>query len=153
MQCNGAEQSPWGRAIVPLELTSVLAQYASVQAAFSIRPAVGPFVDQEIRLEKSPLFLAEKYRLAPEVVALSESRRAESMWVRTMISDASERHVATMLLSHAFMKVSFPDCDKERSAAGTIRHCNDGGRSRPRSVSLPARPAPPAPPGRRRRRA
>ena len=43
--------SPWGRAIVPLEMVSVLAEYSSAAAKFPTRgPAVGLFADQEIRM-------------------------------------------------------------------------------------------------------
>ena len=101
--------SPWGRPIIPLEMISVLAEYSSRQAEFPVKgPAVGLFADQEIRLIDGPLFVGEDYVLRREIVALAESKRTESYWVRTRIFDASgERQVAEMLLNHATLKHSY----------------------------------------------
>lgn len=109
-------RSPWGRPIVPFEMISVLTQYSSASAALPARqPVLGLFANQEIRLLDGPLFVGEKYLLEREVVALSESRRAESCWVRTSVREAtSERLVATTLLNTAFMKASYPDYEEER---------------------------------------
>jgi len=107
---HDAAASPWGRPIIPLEMISVLAQYTSAAARFPVkRPAVGLFADQEIRLLAGPLFVGEEYVLRREIVALSESKRTESYWIRTRIFDASgERQVAEMLLNHAVLKESYP---------------------------------------------
>jgi hypothetical protein len=101
--------SPWGRAIVPLEMVSVLAEYSSHQAKFPVKgPAVGLFADQEIRMIEGPLFVGEEYVLRREIAALSESKRTESYWVRTRIFDSSgQRQVAEMLLNHASLKDSY----------------------------------------------
>lgn len=102
--------SPWQRAIIPLEMVSVLASYTGRQAGFPVRgPAVGLFADQEIRMVDGPLFVGETYVLRREIVALSESRRTESYWVRTRLFDAAgERLKAEMLLNHASLKHSYP---------------------------------------------
>jgi hypothetical protein len=101
--------SPWGRPIIPLEMVSVLAEHSSAKARFPVKgPAVGLFADQEIRMIEGPLFVGETYVLRREIVALSESRRTESYWVRTRIFDAKgRRQVAEMLLNHASLKDSF----------------------------------------------
>ena len=101
--------SPWGRAIIPFEMLSVLFEYSSREAAFPVKgPAVGLFADQEIRLIDGPLFVGEDYVLRREIAALAESKRTESYWVRTRVFDASgERQVAEMLLNHATLKHSF----------------------------------------------
>jgi hypothetical protein len=101
--------SPWGRAIIPFEMLSVLFEYSSREAAFPVKgPAVGLFADQEIRLIDGPLFVGEDYVLRREIVALAESKRTESYWVRTRVFDArGERQVAEMLLNHATLKHSF----------------------------------------------
>ena len=103
------ELNPWGRAIIPFEMLSVLFQYSSRQDRLPIKgPAVGLFADQEIRLIAGPLFVGEAYDLEREVVALSASRRTESVWVRTTAFERqSGRAVATMLLNLANMKESF----------------------------------------------
>jgi hypothetical protein len=105
--------SPWGRAVIPLEMVSVLAQYTSTTAGFAVKgPAVGLFADQEIRMVDGPLFVGEDYLVRREIVALAESRRTESYWVRTRIFDAAgQRLVAQMLLNHATLKHSYAGYD------------------------------------------
>ena len=104
-----AAASPWGRAIIPLEMVSVLAEYSNRKAGFPVKgPAVGLFADQEIRMIEGPLFVGEDYLIRREIAALSESRRTESYWVRTRIFDAAgKRLVAEMLLNHATLKHSY----------------------------------------------
>jgi hypothetical protein len=113
-----ATSSPWGRAIVPLEMISVLAGYTTPQAKFPVRqPVVGLFADQELRMVDGPLFVGEDYLIRREVVALSESKRTESYWVRTRIFDqAGQRIRAEMLLNHATLKQSLADYDVLRNA-------------------------------------
>jgi hypothetical protein len=116
-----AKASPWGRPIIPLEMVSVLAQYSSresgQESAFPTRgPAVGLFADQEIRMIEGPLFVGEDYVLRREIVALSESKRTESHWVRTRIFDKTgKRQVAEMLLNSASLKHSYANYDEERA--------------------------------------
>jgi hypothetical protein len=107
--------SPWGRAIIPLEMVSVLAEYSSRMAQFPVRgPAVGLFADQEIRMIEGPLFVGETYLIRREIVALAESRRTESYWVRTRIFDADgQRQKAEMLLNHATLKDSYAGYAKD----------------------------------------
>jgi hypothetical protein len=101
--------TPWGRAIIPLEMISVLAEYTSHQAKFPVKgPAVGLFADQEIRMIDGPLFASEDYVIRREIVALSESKRTESYWVKTRIFDAAGKQLkAEMLLNHASLKHSY----------------------------------------------
>ncbi len=102
--------SPWGRPIIPLEMVSVLAEYTSGLAKFPVKgPVVGLFADQEIRMIDGPLFVDENYLIRREIVALSESRRSESYWIKTSIFDASGVGLkAEMLLNHATLKDSYP---------------------------------------------
>ncbi|MDE2363919.1 MAG: hypothetical protein KGM42_14680 [Hyphomicrobiales bacterium] len=106
---SDAAASPWGRPIVPLEMVSVLAEYSSTKARFPVKgPAVGLFADQEIRMIDGPLFVGEDYVIRREIVALSESKRTESYWVRSRIFDSSgKKQVAEMLLNHATLKHSY----------------------------------------------
>lgn len=110
--------TPWGRAIIPLEMVSVLAEYTSAQAAFPVKgPAVGLFADQEIRMIDGPLFVGEDYLIRREIVALSESKRTESYWVRTNIYDTSGKTLkASMLLNHASLKHSYAGYDAARAS-------------------------------------
>ena len=116
------KSSPWGRAIIPLEMISVLAQYSSRESgresAFPTRgPAVGLFVDQEIRLIDGPLFVSEDYLVSREIVALSESKRVENCWVRTKLFDRTgKRQVAEMLLNQGSFKQSLANYDQLRAA-------------------------------------
>jgi hypothetical protein len=111
-----AAGSPWGRAIVPFEMLSVLFQHTARQDGFPVRgPAVGLFADQEIRLIEGPLFVGADYELEREVVALSGSRRTESLWVLTKVFKAgSDKQVAQMLLNLATLKESYAPYEDER---------------------------------------
>ena len=106
---SDAKSSPWGRAIIPLEMVSVLAEYSSHSARFPVKgPAVGLFADQEIRMLDGPLFVGEEYLIRREIVGLAESRRTESYWVRSRIYDAAGQvQKAEMLLNHATLKESY----------------------------------------------
>ena len=101
--------SPWGAPIIPLEMISVLAETTNRQAGFPVKgPAVGLFADQEIAMVDGPLFVGHEYVLRRKVVAISESRRTESYWVRTSIHDAAGDDLkAQMLLNHATLKDSY----------------------------------------------
>ena len=105
-----AAENKWRRAIIPFEMLSVLFQYRSREDRLPTKgPAVGLFADQEIRLLEGPLFVGESYEIEREVVALSGSRRTESLWLRTRVfARASGRPVATMLLNIASIKDSLP---------------------------------------------
>ena len=115
---SDGKSTPWGRAIIPLEMVSVLAEYSSTKAHFPVKgPAVGLFADQEIRMIDGPLFVGEEYLIRREIAALSESKRTESYWVRTRIFDRSgKRQLAEMLLNHATMKQSYATYDAELAA-------------------------------------
>ena len=108
----------WRRPIVPLEMISVLMQYSARENGFKTRgPAVGLFADQEIRLLDGPVFVGEPYEIERELVALSGSRRTESMWVRsTLFAAGSDRKIAAMLLNLATMKESYAAYAKEHAA-------------------------------------
>jgi len=113
---SGAD-NPWGRPIVPFEMLSVLFQYRARDDRLPVRgPAVGLFADQEIRLLHGPLFVGESYATEREVVALSGSRRTESMWVKTTVFDGGNAPVATMLLNLASIKQSYAPYEKEYAA-------------------------------------
>ena len=78
---------------------------------------MGLFADQEIKLLKGPLFVDQPYRLEREVIALSESRRVESHWLRTYIYD-EEDLVAECLLNSAVLKNSYAPYEAEARALG-----------------------------------
>ena len=110
---SGAE-NPWGQAIIPMEMLSVLFQYRSKDDPLPAKgPAVGLFADQEIRLVGGPLFVGEEYEVEREVVALSGSRRTESAWVKTRVFDKAGTMVATMLLNMATLKDSYARYEEE----------------------------------------
>lgn len=110
---SGAD-NPWSRAIIPMEMLSVLFQYRSKDDPLPAKgPAVGLFADQEIRLVKGPLFVGEEYEAEREVVALSGSRRTESAWAKTRVFDKAGAVVATMLLNMATLKESYAPYEEE----------------------------------------
>jgi hypothetical protein len=108
----------WRRPLVPMEMISVLMQYSARDNAFKTRgPAVGLFADQEIRLLDGPVFVGEPYEIEREIVALSGSRRTESMWVRsTLYAPGTARKVAQMLLNLATMKETYAAYAQEHAA-------------------------------------
>lgn len=101
-------ENPWGRPIVPMEMLSVLAN--KIGDRMPVRqPSLGLFLDLEVRLVDGPVFLDTDYRVEREVVGLSQSRRVESHWVRsTLTESATDRHVATVLLHSGVFKESYP---------------------------------------------
>jgi hypothetical protein len=106
--------NPWGREIIPIEMLSVLFQYNAKEDRLPVRgPAVGLFADQEIRLLRGPLFAGVDYQIEREVVALSGSRRTESLWVRTTVFSADGAPVSTMLLNLASIKDSYSTYSQE----------------------------------------
>jgi hypothetical protein len=102
--------SPWGRAIVPLEMVSVLTGYTGGYAGFPVKqPSIGLIGDLEVRMLRGPLFVGEDYALEREVVAISDGRRTESYWVKTLVrEEKSGDLVATTLLNHAVLRASYP---------------------------------------------
>lgn len=109
--------NPWGHQIIPMEMLSVLFQYRAREDRLPIRgPAVGLFADQEIRLLRGPLLVGESYVTEREVVALSGSRRTESVWVRTTVFASDDTPVATMLLNMASIKDSYANFEREHKA-------------------------------------
>lgn len=115
---DAAEASLHGRAIIPVEMMSVLLNYAwdSGESLYRRGPVVGLFADQEIRLLDGPLFAGELYEIDREVVATSGSRRTESLWIRTRVYRAGDdRLLATMLLNQAIMKDSYASYEEERA--------------------------------------
>ncbi|MBI5258560.1 MAG: hypothetical protein HY855_18790 [Burkholderiales bacterium] len=115
---DNAAASPWGRAIIPTEMISVLAEYSGKSAGFPVKgPVVGLFADLEIRLIDGPLFVGEPYLIRREVVALAESKRTESYWVRTRIFDAAGAQLkCEVLLNHATLKHSYEGYEAARAA-------------------------------------
>jgi len=114
---DDASDNPWGRPIIPMEMLSVLFQYRAKEDSMPVRgPAVGLFADQEIRLMRGPLFVGEDYQTEREVIALSGSRRTESLWVRTMVFASGEVPVASMLLNLASIKDSYAPYAQEHAA-------------------------------------
>jgi len=108
----------WRRPILPMEMISVLMQYSARDNSFKTRgPAVGLFADQEIRLFDGPVLAGEPYDIERQVVALTGSRRTESMWVRsTLYASGTERKVAAMLLNLATMKETYAPYAQEHAA-------------------------------------
>jgi hypothetical protein len=105
---DGGRSSPWGRAIVPFEMVSVLTNKAG--RPFPVRaPSLGLFLDLEVRLLAGPIFVDQPYLVDREVVGLSQSRRTESYWTRSTVTDAeSGTPVAVVLLHSGVFKESYP---------------------------------------------
>jgi hypothetical protein len=110
---DGGSSSPWGRAIVPIEMISVLANKSG--RGFPVRsPAFGLFLDLEIRLLDGPVFVDQLYAVEREIVGLGQSRRTESYWTRTTLREPRGRAVAQVLLHSGVFKDSYPGYPKDR---------------------------------------
>ena len=105
-----AADNPWGKAIVPIEMLSVLSGSASSKTGFTTRqPSMGLFVDLEVRLLGTPVFVGNTYRVEHEIVAMGESRRTESYWTSSNLVDVvTEQTAANVLLHHGVFKDSYP---------------------------------------------
>jgi len=108
--------NPWGRPIVPMEMLSVLANKVGQQ--WPVRqPSLGLFLDLEVRLLGAPVFVDELYEVTREIVGLSASRRVESYWTRSTLTEkTSGRPAAQVLLHSGVFKDSYPDYPTETQA-------------------------------------
>ena len=90
-------------------MISVLA--ANCPAAGTVRgPAVGLFMDLEIRMHAGPVFVDKEYELQREVVALGQTRRVEFYWTDTRIVDPDTGTlVASVVLNQGVFKASYAD--------------------------------------------
>lgn len=108
-----SDDTPWGRPVLPFEMLSVLAQKAG--SDFPVRgPAVGLFLDLEVKLLDGPVFVGDEYTIEREVVALSQSRKVESHWVRSSLTAPDGRHVADVLLHSGVFKASYAGYPQDR---------------------------------------
>lgn len=101
------DDTPWGRPIVPFEMFSVLTH--KVGSGLTVRgPAVGLFIDLQVRAIDGPLFVGQEYRLEREVLAIGQSRKVESHWVETTVHDTTTGDpVASVLLHSGVFKASY----------------------------------------------
>jgi len=101
--------SPWGRPIVPTEMISVIAHQSN--AHFPVRgPAIGLFIDLEVRFVDGPVFVDQPYVVEHTVVGIGQSKRVESYWTETTLTDAETGiHAATVLLHQGVFKASYAD--------------------------------------------
>ncbi len=96
---EGAATSPWGRAIVPMEMISVLAHQRPVP--WPVRsPSTALFLDLEVQLVAGPVFAEHDYRLEHRLEGVGASRRTESYWTSTRIVDAATGDLAATTLLH-----------------------------------------------------
>ena len=105
---DGGAKSPWGTAVVPMEMVSVLAY--KMPPRFPVRtPYLGLFLDLEIRVLDGPVRVGREYSLSREIVGLGQSRRTESYWTRTALTDVETgRRTAEVLLHSGVFKESYP---------------------------------------------
>lgn len=101
--------SPWADPIVPTEMVSVLAHRAG--AHFPVRgPAVGLFIDLEVRFVEGPVFVGRPYEIVHTLVGIGQSRSVESYWTESTVTDTtSGLHAATVLLHQGVFKASYAD--------------------------------------------
>ncbi len=101
--------SPWGDAILPTEMLSVLTHQRGPQLPVR-RPSLGLFIDLEVRFVAGPVFVGRPYEVQHEVLQVGQSRSVESWWTEsTVIDTTSGEHAATVLLHQGVFKASYPD--------------------------------------------
>ncbi len=95
-------------------MISVLANKAG--GSFAVRgPAVGLFIDLEIRMHAGPVFVDADYVVEREIVGLGQSRRVESYWTETTLQDADTGDlVATIVLHQGVFKQSYAGYPADR---------------------------------------
>ena len=114
-----SDDSPWGKAVIPTEMISPLVGFTPSGLKGPKGPSIGLFADLEIRLIKGPLFVGQEYELEREVVGLGESKRTESMWIKTYIRDPKTKELlATTLLNSATLKQSYEKYEEEAKRIG-----------------------------------
>ena len=90
-------------------LLSGLLSFAGLQLV------LGLFLDLEVRLIDGPVFVDQPYAIESEIVGLGESRRTESYWTRTTLTDVDrDVPVAVVLLHSGMFKESYPGYPAER---------------------------------------
>lgn len=101
--------SPWGRPIVPTEMISVIAHRSN--AHFPVRgPAIGLFIDLEVRFVEGPVFVGRPYLVEHMLVGVGQTKRVESYWTESTLTDAETgAHAATVLLHQGVFKASYVD--------------------------------------------
>ena len=106
--------SPWHRPIIPIEMMSVITNSGSKRVGFVARqPSVGLFIDLEVQMINGPVFIDHPYRVDREVIALGQSRRTESYWTLTKLTDDETDLVAARVLLHqGVFKDSYADYPK-----------------------------------------
>lgn len=106
--------NPWGRAVLPFEMLSVLAHKQG--SDFAVRgPVIGLFLDLEVRMERGPVFVGAPYLVEHEIIGLSQSRRTESYWVRSAIIDPETGdRTATVVLHSGVFKASYAEYPADR---------------------------------------
>ena len=99
--------SPWGSPIVPTEMISVIAHRSN--AHFPVRgPAIGLFIDLEVRFVDGPVFVGRPYLIEHTLVGLGQSKRVESYWTESTLTDAHTGALAaTVLLHQGVFKASY----------------------------------------------
>ncbi len=104
-ESNG--DSPWGRPVLPFEMLSVLTQKQG--PTWPARgPSLGLFLDLEVRMLAGPVFVAKDYIIKREVGGLSQSRKVESYWTRSLVIDPdSGAEVCSVVLHQGVFKHSY----------------------------------------------
>lgn len=104
-----------GQAVIPLEMISVLIQFTSSKSGFRIKgSAIGLFAAQEIKMINGPLFVDDPYKLEREIIVLSESRRTESNWIMTRVTDAETDTLCAEVILNSAPAIAYPQKDRYR---------------------------------------
>ncbi len=106
-----SDDNPFGGPIIPIEMMSVISNSGAKRVGFNVRqPSVGLFIDLEIRMINGPVMVGRSYRVGREIVGLGQSRRTESYWtLTTLTDDETNEPTAQVLLHSGVFKDSYAD--------------------------------------------
>ena len=95
-------------------MASVLANKSG--RGFPVRgPVLGLFLDLEVRMVRGPIVAGYDYELFKTVTGLSQSKRTESYWTETTITDPVTRDlVAVVVLHQGVFKQSYAGYPQDR---------------------------------------
>ena len=78
-------------------------------------PVLGLFLDLEVRMVQGPVFADHEYELRKSIIGLSQSKRTESYWTETTVTDPeTDDLVAIVVLHQGVFKESYAGYPPDR---------------------------------------
>ncbi len=100
--------SPWGGAVVNPGLLVHMMTQGQLHMDLGRAKAVGLYGAIEIRHLAGPVFMEREYQVLPRILDVCDTPKTEYVWYETLMRDAADRDVASMIMMLRFMKASSP---------------------------------------------